>query len=276
MAKRRTRSARSTGLAPGRRNATQIHADIRELESRVADLDAFDPAAIKSGSDPAIRALELSIRNTLSNIFSRGTSRYRMFQSATRLDPGGVTASGSTPRAELVQGLQHGKGRALERPRQAIQTLRGDLAELQAEATAPGLEPRLSNATVEPDWTPELEGPGQAGPWMRNFANLERHTDLPPEASHDGLSVGDEPDPVLERGFLITPPRRTGRRQARHRRKSPGRTTPDSRWDGSMIRVSPSTGPPMSREPGARQYMSSAITGTHCSRSPKNPHRLLT
>jgi hypothetical protein len=81
---------------------SEMHLAIRQLNRRIADLEAFDPTTVNSQRDPKIVELEAGIKETLSEVFGRNTSSYRTYQAAAVLDTAGLNLNG-TPLHAVIQ-----------------------------------------------------------------------------------------------------------------------------------------------------------------------------
>jgi hypothetical protein len=90
-----------------------IRVAIRKLRRRIADLEAFKPEEIKERRDPAIDALQAAIGNTLNDVFSQNTPAYQRYSDAATIDTARLNMNG-VPHLEVVEGLVHGKNRAIE------------------------------------------------------------------------------------------------------------------------------------------------------------------
>lgn len=94
----------------------------KKLRRRLADVEAFDPSKVTARRDPALRSLETAIAETLVDVFGANTGSLRRYQSAANLDTAGINLNG-TPFHEVMDGLVHGKARALELLNGAIRML---------------------------------------------------------------------------------------------------------------------------------------------------------
>jgi hypothetical protein len=82
------------------------------VRRRLTDVEAFDPRKITRQFDPAVAALEISIREMLADVFGPNTRSYRSYQPAATLDMAGVNMNG-TPLHEVIEGLVRGKERSI-------------------------------------------------------------------------------------------------------------------------------------------------------------------
>jgi hypothetical protein len=96
-----------------------IRIAVRKIRRRLDDLAAFNPLEVTRRNDPRIGALEAAIGETLSDIFGPNGRSYRRYQAAATLDTAGINMNG-TPHREVIEGLVHGKERAIELLRTAI------------------------------------------------------------------------------------------------------------------------------------------------------------
>ena len=95
-------------------NVEQMKSALLRLENRLDDLRAFDPMEITRRDDPSIQALENKVDDFLVRTFGEGTAEYNRYSSATRLDTAGMYIGRTVPIHEVIQGLQHGKERAIQ------------------------------------------------------------------------------------------------------------------------------------------------------------------
>ena len=92
----------------------QMISALPRLDLRLADLRAFEPTAVTRRSDPIIKALENTIDDFLIRTFSEGTVEYNRYVSAKKLDTAAIFVGRATPLGEVIEGLQHGKERAIK------------------------------------------------------------------------------------------------------------------------------------------------------------------
>lgn len=86
---------------------------LSRLERRLDDLTAFDPGAVKDRNDPKIKVLENSIDDFLTGTFGYGTVEYKRYATATIIDTAPIGFGHPIPMAKVVQGLHHGKEKAI-------------------------------------------------------------------------------------------------------------------------------------------------------------------
>ena len=105
-----------TNTPPPSANLTveQMKSALTRLDKRLDDLRAFDPEEITKRNDPRIDALENKIDDFLVKTFGEETAEYKRYSSATRLDTAGIYVGRTVPLNEVIQGLEHGKSRAIE------------------------------------------------------------------------------------------------------------------------------------------------------------------
>ena len=109
MAKRRKSSTpQSANLTVDDMNNALVR-----LEKRLDDLREFDPGTIESRSDPKIEVLENAIDEFLTTTFGHGSVEYYRYDTAARIDTASISMYG-TPISEVIQGLYHGKKKAIE------------------------------------------------------------------------------------------------------------------------------------------------------------------
>lgn len=107
---------RTTYNPPPSANLTvkQMQDALPRLDLRLKDLRAFDPGTIARRDDPEIKTLENAIDDFLIKTFGQGTVEYKRYSSAKQLDTAGISFGHPTPFREIIEGLQHGKNRAIE------------------------------------------------------------------------------------------------------------------------------------------------------------------
>jgi hypothetical protein len=95
---------RATPIEPSDKELTipEMHLAIRRCQRRIADLEAFDPTQVRDRSDPNIKALEVSIGETLAETFGQNTAAYRRYSQAAALDTAGINMNG-TPHHEIIE-----------------------------------------------------------------------------------------------------------------------------------------------------------------------------
>ncbi|SRR6266404_2895168 len=163
-----------------------IRAGMRKLRRRLNDVEAFDPQTVTRQFDPKVTGLETSIREMLADVFGPNTRSYRNYQLAASLDTAGVNSNG-TPLYEVVDGLVHGKARAITLLQGAIRFF-----EEKMEDDFPG-EP-LDQAALSATTTAALAGT------VNLTATPEATTNLTVAYGPDGASL--DPNPP----FIIRPP----------------------------------------------------------------------
>lgn len=98
--------------SPAHLSPEQMGAAIPKLDRRIRELEEFDPQSVRERSDPRIKALEISIEETLVSIFGADTLDYDRYRLARNLDTAGLNVYG-TPLHEVIGGLIKGKERAV-------------------------------------------------------------------------------------------------------------------------------------------------------------------
>ena len=92
----------------------QMKAALPRLELRISDIRDFDPKEVTKRGDPKIKALENSIDDFLTKTFGEGTVEYNRYRSVAHLDTASIFVGRATPFQEVIQGLEHGKERAIK------------------------------------------------------------------------------------------------------------------------------------------------------------------
>lgn len=109
--------ARRKGYSPypsAQLSVEQMKLALPRLDMRLDDLRTFDPKEITRRDDPRITALENKIDDFLVKTFGEQTAEYKRYSSATSLDTAGIYVGRTVPLNEVIQGLEHGKSRAIE------------------------------------------------------------------------------------------------------------------------------------------------------------------
>lgn len=153
---------RTDTVIPSSANLTadQMRSGIIKLERRVRELKELDVAQLKSGDDPALLALEASVKGTLQDVFGPDTLEYKTYYSATDLDltnyavsierdswvgnrrgydygrgfPGGGGIS-----SEVERGITEGRDRAVALLEQAVRLLKERLEDLGGSSSGRAL-----------------------------------------------------------------------------------------------------------------------------------------
>lgn len=112
----------------------QMRNGIRRIQKRVEELEQFDPSKLTKRWAPETQALQTAIDETLANVFGHGTVEYNRYNSAARLDNGGISAyvngwddSPVNDAHEARQYVAEGKARSLALLRQAVRGLEESL-----------------------------------------------------------------------------------------------------------------------------------------------------
>ena len=92
----------------------QMESALPRLEMRIGDLRDFDSKEVTKRDDPKINALENLIDDFLIKTFGEGTVEYNRYSSAAHLNTASIFFGRATPLHEVIQGLEHGKERAIE------------------------------------------------------------------------------------------------------------------------------------------------------------------
>ena len=98
----------------------QMKAAVPRLESRVHELQEFDPKSITSGDAPQVQALEARIKSTLSQIYGEDTHEFARLKEAADLDLTSyilaISPFGDVPGTsvqEIQEGVERGRQRAI-------------------------------------------------------------------------------------------------------------------------------------------------------------------
>lgn len=135
----------------------QMRAAIPRIESRINDLEKFEPLDLKQRNDPALVSIENRIGDTISAIFGPDTVEYRRYiGQVTGLDTAGYNMLHATPMHEVVMSV-------LRKKETALQTLKDIKAHFEEESRLVPLSP--------------------GGGAVRAFSNLDLHRDIASAAS---------------------------------------------------------------------------------------------
>ncbi|SOE65328.1 Predicted nucleotide-binding protein containing TIR-like domain-containing protein [Burkholderia sp. OK233] len=127
---------------------------IDRLGQRIAELQAFDVAAVPTGNSPGLTALSAAIKDTLERCFGENTSAFKRFEGAASLSwhPMIIMYGGhTTPAHEYLAGVKAKIEHSVALLQEAQRVLREDLADVQHEAapvTAYVEEPKLLSRRV--------------------------------------------------------------------------------------------------------------------------------
>ena len=113
-------------------SADEIQQGIRRIETRIRELEAFDPRAMNEPYPPELTALSTSIQRSVEKTFGEDTADCRRFSAASHLRhvPTTLLVNRPTPLSEYQQGVDTRKRQSLALLAEAVRTLKEDLAEL--------------------------------------------------------------------------------------------------------------------------------------------------
>ncbi|WP_080415879.1 TIR domain-containing protein [Burkholderia ubonensis] len=116
---------------------------IERLDSRIADLQAFDINTIAGTSSPELNALSAAIRDTLDRSFGEGSSVYKRFEYAASLSwfPGYISRSGY-PVGDARRGVAENISKSIALLQEAKRVLNEDLQ----DATHASLDSPMTTA----------------------------------------------------------------------------------------------------------------------------------
>lgn len=112
---------------PIERGPDQLRRGIERLQWQISELEAFDSSLVKARGATETRALQAAIAKTLAETFGNGTSDYKLYASAARLDNGPMYISGRPPVELVVEWVQDGKAKSLALLKRAVENLQEDL-----------------------------------------------------------------------------------------------------------------------------------------------------
>jgi predicted nucleotide-binding protein len=138
---------------PANLNSDQIRRAIPRIERRIQDLEQFDPSQLQERGAPEVRALELSIEQTLEDIFGHQSLEFKRFRSAASFDGGPISMTPDwigargyqSPDLEFRHYYAESKKRSIAMLKQLVLSLQ---ERLQDEAIPAGVkEPTVLDAT---------------------------------------------------------------------------------------------------------------------------------
>jgi predicted nucleotide-binding protein len=121
---------------PTRLSRDDILAAIPKLRRRIDAIKAMDPNNVTRVTDPAVQALEISVRGLLSDVFGPDTVDYRLYSSAATIDRVPRYTNHAPSRQEIVDGLQRGKDAAIALLEEAHRALQEKLEDMPAGASS--------------------------------------------------------------------------------------------------------------------------------------------
>jgi uncharacterized protein (TIGR02391 family) len=124
---------------------------VTKLERRIADLQVLDPNAVSQRPDPAFKAVELKVEDTLAQIFGNDTVEHDRFQIGY-LDTAPHVMGGGIPLSQIREGYRYGVERAVTKLQTAVELLKENLADLGESP-----EGRAVQAFAGLDIHPEIE-----------------------------------------------------------------------------------------------------------------------
>jgi predicted nucleotide-binding protein len=139
---------------PANLSSDQIRRAIPRIERRIQDLEQFDPSQLQERGAPEVRALELSIEQTLEDIFGHQSLEFKRFRSAASFDGGpismtpdwiGVRGGYQAPDLEFRHYYAESKKRSIAMLKQLVLSLQERLQEGSLEGVK---EPAVFDATA--------------------------------------------------------------------------------------------------------------------------------
>jgi len=119
----------------------QMKRGIKRLQSRITDLENFDPQTAQKRWAPEVKALEAAIDETLVAVFGPNTLEYKRYRSAAKLDHGPMSVmpiqAPAHPNHNFRQYLVDGKRQAILLLKQAVRGLEEEIAHQSEPEAAP-------------------------------------------------------------------------------------------------------------------------------------------
>lgn len=91
----------------------QMERGVARISKRLEELEAFDPNTITARWAPEVDALQISIKDTLADIFGHGSVKYNQYKRAADLDRGDVIMGRQPPPPVVRRYLEEGKKAAI-------------------------------------------------------------------------------------------------------------------------------------------------------------------
>jgi predicted nucleotide-binding protein len=129
----------------------EIRNGIARLEKRIEELADFNPQKMTVTHPHELKALSTSIQTTLGRIFGENTPDYQRFSPAADLQWAPIIGfvirgTAPTPLSQYIAGVANKRERSLALLREAVRTLREDLAD-QDQQPQPAAQPTLNLST---------------------------------------------------------------------------------------------------------------------------------
>jgi predicted nucleotide-binding protein len=142
---RRTTSATPVPQSP-MLTAREMKLGIERLQRRITEVEALDPSSLEKWS-PLVKALQASIDESLSRIFGHGTVEYERYRRTVDWAEDIPSFGGETSLQQYRDDVTKGKLEAFIMLREAVATLKENLAELEPDMT-PRPSPVIDNRKV--------------------------------------------------------------------------------------------------------------------------------
>ncbi len=125
-------------------NVEQMNNGIGRIEKLISEIQEFDIKIIQKRSAPEVKALEASIKGTLTSVFGHNTVEYERYEDAVNLDQGthvmqmdlswtgGVSTRHNDAR-EAQQYVSEGKERSIQLLRTAIKWLQDEIENMDGQ-----------------------------------------------------------------------------------------------------------------------------------------------
>jgi predicted nucleotide-binding protein len=109
----------------------ELRNGIKRLQTRIEELEAFDPNKMTENRPAELQGLSTSIQTTLARVFGDGTPDYQRFLPACELQwsPGFYISGMTTPLSDYIKGVAKNREYSLAQLRGVVRTLEEDLAE---------------------------------------------------------------------------------------------------------------------------------------------------
>jgi predicted nucleotide-binding protein len=119
---------------------------IERLQRRIAEVEALDPSTLEKWS-PLVNALQASIDESLSRVFGHGTVEYERYRREVNWGENVPSFGADTSLQQYREDVAKGKMEVFLMLREAVATLKENLAELEPDMT-PKPSPAMDNRKV--------------------------------------------------------------------------------------------------------------------------------
>jgi predicted nucleotide-binding protein len=127
--------------------ARELKLSIDRLQRRIAEVEELEPNGLEKWS-PIVGALQASIDETLSRIFGHGTVEYERYRKTVNWAEDIPSLGGDTALDQYRQDVIKGKAEVIVMLRQAVQTLKEELEEVETDMAPTSTTSKVDNRKV--------------------------------------------------------------------------------------------------------------------------------